>query len=146
MKFLKALFGGGDVIEAIGDVGDALFTSDEERMELELESYKAEREYDLRHEQIVADQNLGQMEVNKVEAAGNWFQSGWRPAIGWVGATSLFFQFVLYQVYIWWAAVYAPEVFVPEPLDASMLMTLITGMLGIGAYRSYDKKKGVDTK
>ena len=27
---------------------------------------------------------LQQIEVNKAEAKGNWFQSSWRPLIGWI--------------------------------------------------------------
>lgn len=144
--FLKALFSGGDVVKAVGDAGDELFTSDEERLEKELETYKAERDYDYKHEQLRANQNLGQMEVNKEEAKGNWFQSGWRPAVGWTGAISLFMQYVVYQVFVWWAAITHPGLSVPPPLDAAVLMALVSGMLGIGAYRSYDKKNGVDTK
>ena len=33
------------------------------------------------HAQTLA---LAQIEVNKAETKGNWFQSGWRPATGWV--------------------------------------------------------------
>tara|TARA_R110000851_G_scaffold316406_1_gene479468 strand:- start:426 stop:665 length:240 start_codon:yes stop_codon:yes gene_type:complete len=33
------------------------------------------------HAQQIA---LAQVELNKIESAGNWFQSGWRPATGWV--------------------------------------------------------------
>ena len=34
-----------------------------------------------RHAQELA---LKQIEVNKAEAQGNWFQSSWRPLIGWI--------------------------------------------------------------
>lgn len=146
MSWIKTLFTGGDVVKSIGDTVDNLFTSDEERMEAANERYKVERDFDFKHEELIAKQNMGQMEVNKEDAKGNWFQSGWRPAIGWVGAVSLFTQYILYQFYIWWAAVVHPEIVLPEPLDAAMLMTLITGMLGLGAYRSYDKKEKIDTK
>ena len=32
---------------------------------------------------------MAQLEVLKADAQGNWFQSSWRPLIGWVGAISL---------------------------------------------------------
>ena len=36
-----------------------------------------------RHAQELA---LAQVEVNKAEAAGNWFQASWRPLCGYIGA------------------------------------------------------------
>ena len=33
------------------------------------------------HAQSIA---MAQIEVNKADAKGNWFQSSWRPATGWV--------------------------------------------------------------
>jgi Holin of 3TMs, for gene-transfer release len=141
MNWLKTLFSGGDVVTAVGDVADKLFTSDEERAEAELALYKAEREYDSKRAQLVADQNLGQMEVNKQEAKGNAWQAGWRPAIGWIGAVCLAYQFVLYPALLW-----LPVDEPPAPMDYTMVYTIITGMLGIAGMRSYDKKKGTDTK
>lgn len=83
---------------------------------------------------------LRQVEVNKVEAqSGSLFVAGWRPFIGWVGGVGLGYQFVLYPLLSW--AVDNP----PPPLDPSMLLTLITGMLGVGTMRSIDKRNGVAT-
>jgi hypothetical protein len=39
---------------------------------------------------------LQQIEVNKLEAqSGNWFQAGWRPAVGWVGVAGMVNNFIL---------------------------------------------------
>ena len=143
MSFLSALFNGGDTVKAIGDTVDKLFTSDEERMEKQNELLKSNREYDLQENKLIAEQNIAQTEVNKVEAASsNVFTSGWRPAIGWVGAIALFYQFIVYPLMLW----YPWETPPPPPMDYTMLYTLITGMLGIAGMRSYDKVKGTDTK
>ena len=78
----------------------------------------------------------GQLEVNKVEAAHNsLFVAGWRPSIGWCCSLGL-----LYHVLI--APIAGIWVEVPE-IDPSLLMTTMTGMLGLGAMRSYEKAKGV---
>jgi len=78
----------------------------------------------------------GQLEVNKVEAAHkSLFVAGWRPSIGWCCSLGL-----LYHVLI--APIAGIWVEVPE-IDSSLLMTTMTGMLGLGAMRSYEKTRGV---
>lgn len=141
MSFLSQLLGGGDVVKAVGDTLDNLFTSDEERMEAEQEIMKARRNFDYLENKLIADQNMAQMEVNKQEAKGNWFQAGWRPAIGWIGALCLAYQFVIFPLLLW-----LPVENPPEPMDYTMIYTIITGMLGIAGMRSYDKVKKTDTR
>ena len=78
----------------------------------------------------------GQLEVNKVEAAHkSLFVAGWRPSIGWCCSLGL-----LYHVLV--APIAGIWVEVPE-IDPSLLMTTMTGMLGLGAMRSYEKTRGV---
>ncbi len=104
---------------------------------------------------------LGQLEVNKVEAQHkSLFVAGWRPFVGWVGGFALAWQFIIYPLLLWiWvflqAKGYIPMVpgpndtmvpmSAPPVLNASELFTVITGMLGIGAMRSFDKAKGTST-
>jgi len=143
MNFLTALFNGGDAIKAVGDTMDNLFTSDEERMEKKNELIKSNREYDFQENKLIADQNIAQTEVNKAEAGNSsMFVAGWRPAIGWVGAIALFYQFIAYPIMLWYPWGHPP----PAPMDYTMLYTLITGMLGIAGLRSYDKSIGTETK
>ena len=96
---------------------------------------------------------LGQIEVNKAEAEHkSIFIAGWRPFIGWVGGTALAWQFVLYPMALWiWGiaevkGVIPAGVTPPPVLDSDMLFVLITGMLGIGGMRSFDKTRNTDTK
>jgi hypothetical protein len=82
----------------------------------------------------------GQLEVNKVEAASsNWFVAGWRPYIGWICGTGLGYQFLIYPILI---------AFVPKivQLDMGTLLTLLTGMLGIGGLRTFEKLNNVASK
>jgi hypothetical protein len=142
VSFLNKLLGGGDVVRAVGEGLDNLVTSDEERLEKQLELMKAEREFDYLEAKLLADQNIAQTEVNKEEArSGNMFVAGWRPAIGWIGALTLFYQFIAYPLLLW-----LPIEKPPEPMDSSMLYTIITGMLGIAGLRSFDKLKQTDTR
>ncbi len=142
MSFLSTLFQGGNVVEAVGGVVDKLFTSDEERLEQQLERFKAKREYDYKEAQLVAQQNVAQTEVNKEEArSGNLFVAGWRPAIGWIGAIALAYQFIVYPMLLW-----LDPVSPPPQMEPQMLYTIITGMLGIAGMRSFDKTKKTDTR
>jgi len=147
MSFLSKLMGGGDVVKSVGDTLDNLFTSDEERMEAERELTKAKRSFDYKESKLVAEQNIAQMEVNKADAnSGSFFQAGWRPAIGWVGAFALAYQFILYPLLVWALAVSSLDIKPPPLIDANALYPIITGMLGIAGMRSFDKLKQTDTK
>lgn len=94
----------------------------------------AERQH---HEQMLA-----QVEVNKIEAAHkSLFVAGWRPAVGWICATGLGISYILIPVL---AAAQSIHMGKPvEPMDMTELLPILFGMLGFGAYRSYEKKNGI---
>ena len=86
-----------------------------------------------RHAQELAK---GQLEVNKVEAAHkSLFVSGWRPAIGWICGLALLYSTILAPILGIW--------FTVPPVDSSLLNSVLMGMLGLGAMRSYEKKNNV---
>lgn len=79
---------------------------------------------------------LGQIEINKEDAkSGNFFQSGWRPFIGWVCGLGLAYQFLVYPILI----AFAPKI---VQLDMGTLLTLLGGLLGLGGLRTAEKLKG----
>ena len=95
---------------------------------------------------------LGQMEVNKVEAAhASIFVAGWRPWVGWVGGCSLAYSGLIHPLLSWlWmlmtALGYIPEgVEAPPYIEPAILGGIVSGMLGIGGMRSFDKKTGTAT-
>lgn len=101
MSFIGQLLGGGDVIKAVGDVVDKFVTTDKERLELQIEREKALQDHEYRMEQLDQQLDIAQTEVNKAEAANpSVFIAGWRPAIGWVCALALAYQFILYPLLI----------------------------------------------
>ena len=134
MNFL----GIGSVIESVGKVASDLITTDKERMDLALR----EKELDQRLD-------LAQIEVNKTEAqSASLFVSGWRPAIGWIGATSLAYQFLAYPMAMWaWTYLqgvgWIPQELRPPPvMPSDQLWVILSGMLGIAGLRSVEKLKG----
>jgi len=92
------------------------------------------------------------MEVNKAEAGHkSIFVAGWRPFIGWVGGFAMVYQFIGYPMMLWgWSLLQAngivPADLSPPPMiDGSNLWPIVTGMLGIGGMRSFDKAKKTQT-
>jgi len=86
---------------------------------------------------------LGQMEVNKVESATDIYRGGWRPAVGWLCASGLAYQFLLQPLLPWCAALSGAAVPPLPAIDNDTLLVLLTGMLGLGGIRSWEKVKGV---
>ena len=88
----------GGIVDAIGKIADDLFTSDKERLDAQIELQKV----NIEAAKIDASLATGQMEVNKAEATNtSLFVAGWRPAIGWVGAASMLYQFLTYPFLVW---------------------------------------------
>ena len=82
---------------------------------------------------------MGQLEVNKAEAAsGNAYASSWRPTIGYICAAGLGYNFILYPLISWAAAIWFPEV-KPPVLVTDNLMELVIGMLGLAGLRTFEK-------
>ena len=86
-----------------------------------------------RHAQELAQ---GQLEINKLDAKGNWFQSSWRPLAGYVTVLGMAINFLVSPI----AAGFG--VTIPQA-DASVMMPLLLGMLGLGGARSFERIKGV---
>jgi len=83
---------------------------------------------------------LGQMEVNKIEAASkSLFVSGWRPAVGWICVLSLGYQFFLSPFIRFIAIVVMDNPPTFPVLDSSQLTPILIGMLGLGGLRTYEK-------
>lgn len=96
------------------------------------------------HTQMEADVRLalGQMEVNKVEASTDLFRGGWRPATGWVCVGGLFYQFLIQPVLPWVANLFGADVVAMPVIDSEAMMVLLSGMLGLGGLRTYERVKG----
>tara|TARA_R100000742_G_C4231540_1_gene52980 strand:- start:18 stop:389 length:372 start_codon:yes stop_codon:yes gene_type:complete len=86
-----------------------------------------------KHMQEIA---LAQMEINKEDAKGNWFQSGWRPAVAWVCVAGFAINFLV-------SPLLAPFGIIVPQADTGTMMPLLMGMLGLGTLRSFEKKNGL---
>jgi hypothetical protein len=83
-----------------------------------------------------------QTDINKEEAKNSSvFVSGWRPGAGWICVLGLFYTF-FGQPLLGWLSSYL-GVAPPPAINTSDLFILLSGMLGLGGLRSFDKVKGV---
>ena len=82
-----------------------------------------------------------QTEINKAEASNpSVFVSGWRPAIGWVCALAMGYQYLARPLMV----AFMPALSFPG-LDDN-LRQLMMGMLGLGGLRTFEKVNNVATK
>jgi len=143
MSVLAAIFGGGGdavakPVEAVGNVLDKLFTSDDERLSrAEARERLAQRPAEL------------QVQLNMLEAQhSSVFVAGWRPHIGWVCGIALFMFFVPQYAaasVVWIVAIHeggwadVP----PYPVTPDALLELVLAMLGMASLRTAEKRMGV---
>jgi hypothetical protein len=87
-----------------------------------------------------------QTDINKQEAVNtSVFVSGWRPAIGWVCALALAYQYLVRPLGGTIASVLGMTI-PPLPGLDDNLWQLMMGMLGMGGLRTFEKIQGVASK
>ena len=87
-------------------------------------------------------QVIAQLEINAKEAAHpSIWVSGWRPYFGWVGGTAFLYVGLLKPLFSWFAAIKGWPL--PPEVDTEFLWVVVSGLLGIGGLRTFEKNKGV---
>ncbi len=132
-----------DPVTAVLDIGgkliDRMWPDPAQAATAKLELIKLQQSGDLA-------QMTGQLEINKVEAANaNIFVSGWRPAIGWVCALALLYQYLVRPLAVAVFAAIGHPLPVMPGLDEN-LWQLMMAMLGMGGLRTFEKVQGVAAK
>lgn len=90
-------------------------------------------------------QVIAQLEINAREAQhASIFVAGWRPAFGWCGALGFLYA-TIGQPLLTWAGTIRGWPAPPE-LNLDLLWVVVTGLLGIGGLRTFEKTKGVASK
>lgn len=78
-----------------------------------------------------------QAKINEAEAASaSVFVSGWRPALAWLCVVAFSLNYLVFPL----IRVFGVEI---VSIEDGQLWPMITTMLGLGAYRSYEKTKGI---
>jgi hypothetical protein len=128
----------GPVLEIGKDLIERFFPNKEEARKAEAEFLKLAMDGELK--QVIA-----QLEINAREAQHpSVFVAGWRPFYGWAGGFAFVYATIGQPFLTWVAAIKGWPV--PPTLNMDLLWIVITGMLGIGGLRTYEKKTGVASK
>jgi len=102
----------------------------------------ARAELAVKAQQIEADILLAQAKINEAEARStHWMVASWRPFIGWTCGVGIAIEFILRPIADWIATLCGATVATPT-LDVGQLIALVVSMLGIAAYRTYEKANG----
>ncbi len=130
----------GGIFEIIKNVTSRVWPDPAEQARVQMELMKLQQEGAFKELDADLQLKLAQVELNKVEAGHNgMFKGGWRPAVGWVCAAGLVYEFLLRTIMPWALTVAGvPDVPAMPSLDG-VLMELLFAMLGLGLYRSYEK-------
>lgn len=78
--------------------------------------------------------NLKEAESEKL------FVAGWRPFIGWICGSAFAYAAIVEPFISWIARLNGSTVVFPV-IDTNITMQVLIGILGLGAFRSYDKSK-----
>lgn len=128
----------GPIFELIGK-----FVPDPQaRAAAQLEILKLQQSAEFKQIDAELETARNQTDINKVEAASSSvFVSGWRPAVGWVCVAGLLYTFLGQPLLAWASGIWGIPL--PPDLDLGELLTLLMGMLGLGALRTTEKIKKV---
>lgn len=125
----------GPVFELGKELIDRFFPDKTEAARVEAEFLRMAAQGEL--QQVIA-----QLEINAREAqhASIWV-AGWRPFFGWAGGAGFVYATILQPLLAWLAAIKGWPA--PPSLNLDLLWVVVTGMLGIGGLRTFEKSRGV---
>lgn len=130
----------GGLFDVAKSLIDRFFPDPEKKAEAQLKLLDMQQKGELAELASSTTLAQAQIAVNQEEAKSpSLFVSGWRPAAGWACVGGLVYQVVFRPIFGWvmfnlfaWND--------PPSLEMDTLMTILFGMLGLGAYRTYEKK------
>ena len=125
----------GPILEVGKTLLDRFIPDPAKKAEAEMELVRMAAEGELK--QVIA-----QLEINAREATHpSVFVAGWRPFFGWAGGFGFLYATIGQPLLAWVAAIRGWPA--PPTLNLDLLWVVITGMLGIGGLRTFEKSKGV---
>lgn len=125
----------GPILEIGKTMLDKFFPNEEDRRKAEAQFLKDAMDGELK--QVIA-----QLEINAREAAHpSIFVAGWRPAYGWSGVLGFLYAVIGQPILAWYCR--KEQLPTPPEINIDLLWVVITGLLGIGGLRTYEKSKQV---
>jgi len=123
------------VLELGKNLIDRFLPNEEEKRKAEAEFLKQAMDGELK--QVIA-----QLEINAKEAShASIFVAGWRPFFGWSGWIAFLYSTFVQPMLVWYGTSKGWPL--PPDINMDLLWVVITGMLGIGGLRTFEKTKNV---
>ena len=108
---------------------------------VEAKDLKTKLSHELKSQIVSLD--LAQAQTNLEQAKHpSIFVAGARPAIMWICAFGLGWQFVFQPVAVWVLAVSGADIVLPV-IETEGLLSLTLALLGLGGMRSFEQSKGI---
>ena len=125
----------GTILDLGKDLIGRFFPNEEERRKAEAEFLKSAIDGELK-------QTIAQLEINAREAMHpSIWVAGWRPFFGWVGGLSFFYSTIVQPALVWYGTARGWPA--PPAINLDLQWVVITGLLGIGGLRTFEKSKQV---
>ncbi len=139
-----------ELIKVVGDLVGRFVPDPAQQAQANWEVQKLVAEREAAAANAAAEIARAQAATNTAEAQSpSLFVGGWRPFVGWVCGIGLLYATLGQPVVAWATGIAGAALaiaFPPPPVPPSdVLLTLLTGMLGIAGLRTYDKLKGTAT-
>lgn len=139
-----------DPLSALFELGktaiEKIFPDPSKRAEELFKLEQLKQTGDLAQLQAEVSLMLGQIEINKAEAQHpSVFVAGARPAVMWIGAFGLAYAAIIEPIARFVARVICDYNGEFPVLDTTITMQVLFGILGLGAYRTFEKTKEVQT-
>ena len=117
----------------------------QKKAEAQAAAMKAAQDHETEILKVLQASDAAQNAVNEEEAKSeSKFKSCWRPAFGWVGVIGFAYSVVIQPCITFFLTLKNGHPPALPTFDNSLLQTLCFGLLGLGAYRTYEKKLGVN--
>lgn len=127
-----------DIILGLGSkLIDAVFPDPAKKAEAQLKLLELQQNGELAQMQAQTAINVEEAKSTSV------FIAGWRPFVGWVCGMAFAINFVVGPMGVFAAAFFGKTLVFPT-IALTEIMPVLLGMLGLGAYRTFEKVKDVE--
>jgi hypothetical protein len=136
----------GSILDFGGKLIDRIWPDPAQRDAAKLELFKAQQAGQLKEMEQEFEIAKAQIAVNSVEAANPaTFVSGARPFILWVCAVAFAYSAIIEPIARFVSVVIYHYTGSFPDIDTTLTMQILFGLLGLGAFRTIEKIKGVAT-
>lgn len=116
----------------------------QKKAEAQAAALKAAQDHETDILKLLQASDASQASINATEASStDKFKSYWRPSFGWVCVLGFSWSAIVQPIIVFIYSLKTGHLPSLPVLDTALLTSMSTGLLGLGAFRTYEKKNGV---